>query len=418
MMRPNPYQRLYRIFRLLHQRNRYVAEEPSTGLTLLEAHLLTELDASPNMTQSDLLSLLQVDQSTLSRTIKRLERSHLVTVKSDTADARRKRLALAEKGRKLVVRSDELTDETFDELSARLSPLEAASIGKLYQAIADGLGHPAGNQRPGESSYRFHQRRITRCFGLLRDDVWGVGRPGTQWQVLTEVASATSPYRTIALANKLSISGSALWSHLNALEEEGLIARAADDNDRRSVLVEATARGRHESATIESRAAELLARALSDVSPKMVEKWTTTLERFAQVSDASESSELPGCNYKLAIRTAERVDARAFIISALAASGEAHTAPEVLAGSKELVVQVVHKDGIVAVLSGPKVDSSWSITVAATRAPLTQGALPRAIAGSLSRYVLEQAGARTIEVTYAPLLRYSDGGKRPARKRR
>ena len=397
----------------MHQRNRYVAREPATDLTLLEAHLLTELDAAPELTQAGLLQLLQVDQSTLSRTIARLEERGLLTAQADSADKRRKRLTLTKEGRTLVVRSDKITDKTFEQLSGALSRREAAAIGQLYQAIADGCGHPAGVPRRGESPYRLHQRRITRSFGLLNDSVFASGYTGIQWQILAELDQAPVPYRTAALAERLSMSGSALWSQLNELERRGLIERLEDSTDRRVILLRATAAGREASRAIEEAGADLLRAALAGSNAATVQRWLQTLARFAEYRDTAECAEIQGCSYAVPATAPELTAARAFLISSLAHHGQGLLAPETLAGQAELTVLIRKEGRIIGVLSGPRTPGSWRITAAGYERTKDLPALRRALQGSLRAFLEERLGLAALELAFPPLRAEGGGPLKP-----
>jgi len=105
---------------------------------------------------------------------------------------------------------------------------------------------------------RMHDETLDQ-FGLLMSD----------WHVLTSLHWAGEPYRRSAgeLARHADLTSGAMTSRLDALESEGLVRRLRDPDDRRSVLVELTEKGKqkHEQAMdIQGQKEALLAEALTD----------------------------------------------------------------------------------------------------------------------------------------------------------
>jgi DNA-binding MarR family transcriptional regulator len=90
----------------------------------------------------------------------------------------------------------------------------------------------------------------------------------SDWHVLNSLRWAGEPYRRKAgeLARRADLTSGAMTSRLDALEKEGLVRRLRDPDDRRSVLVELTEKGRqkHEQGLgIQGAKEALLAEALT-----------------------------------------------------------------------------------------------------------------------------------------------------------
>jgi DNA-binding MarR family transcriptional regulator len=90
----------------------------------------------------------------------------------------------------------------------------------------------------------------------------------SDWHVLTTLRWTGAPYRRKAgeLARRAELTSGAMTSRLDALEKEGLVRRLRDPDDRRSVLVELTDKGRrkHEQGLgIQGAKEALLAEALT-----------------------------------------------------------------------------------------------------------------------------------------------------------
>jgi len=109
-------------------------------------------------------------------------------------------------------------------------------------------------------------RRIKRMHDETLDQL---GLNVTDWHVLTALRWAGAPHRRKAgeLARRADLTSGAMTSRLDALEKEGLVRRLRDPDDRRSVIVELTEKGRkkHEQTMgVQMEKEALLAKALTD----------------------------------------------------------------------------------------------------------------------------------------------------------
>jgi len=109
------------------------------------------------------------------------------------------------------------------------------------------------------------QYRIKR---MHNETLEPLGLTLSDWHVLTALRWSGEPYRRKAgwLARRADLTSGAMTSRLDALEKEGLVRRLRDPDDRRSVLVELTEKGRerHEQAmAIQAPKEALLAQALT-----------------------------------------------------------------------------------------------------------------------------------------------------------
>lgn len=77
----------------------YDAAMAPYGLTIGQFSILGHIKARPGLSQSELAELLAMEQSSMSRALGPLVREGLVAFERDTADARRRRLALTAAGK-------------------------------------------------------------------------------------------------------------------------------------------------------------------------------------------------------------------------------------------------------------------------------------------------------------------------------
>jgi DNA-binding MarR family transcriptional regulator len=104
---------------------------------------------------------------------------------------------------------------------------------------------------------------------MLDETLEQQGLTSADWKVLTALRWQGKPYRRSAvdLAKRTDLSSGAMTNRLDQLEEEGLVRRLRDPDDRRGVLVELTEKGRkrHQAAIgVQAKKEALLAEALSE----------------------------------------------------------------------------------------------------------------------------------------------------------
>ncbi len=151
-------------------------------------------------------------------------------------------------GPKKKTRDKDHVDGFLEEISADLP----ADLDLTVEGIVDRIG--GINHR----IKRMHNETLEQL-GLTVSD----------WHVLTALRWTGEPYRRKAgwLARRADLTTGAMTSRLDALEKEGLVRRLRDPEDRRSVIVELTEKGRekHELAmAIQAPKETLLAAALTD----------------------------------------------------------------------------------------------------------------------------------------------------------
>lgn len=106
--------------------------------------------------------------------------------------------------------------------------------------------------------------RIRKTLDETLDDQ---GLSNGDWKVLTSLQWADDGHRSAGeLARRAELTSGTMTARLDHLEREGLVRRVRDLNDRRSVLVELTAKGRRKLAQamgVQAEKEKLLAAALT-----------------------------------------------------------------------------------------------------------------------------------------------------------
>jgi DNA-binding MarR family transcriptional regulator len=101
---------------------------PYSERSLGEGRLLFEIHAGQPMQASQLISILHIDKSYLSRLLKKLEKEKLIAKKKSPGDARASLLSLTDKGMRIF---DTLNKASDAQIGGLLQPLSETQRGQL-----------------------------------------------------------------------------------------------------------------------------------------------------------------------------------------------------------------------------------------------------------------------------------------------
>ncbi len=264
------------------RRHQYVSRGYIRAVSLLESHILTELNANPELVASDLTRLLCVDKVFLSRALSQLESRGIISSLPHPDDKRRKNLALTSEGIEGIRSMDTAADKHMQAFCWRLSLEEQGRLRDLFDLFADALAVPASPLRRGEHHLRRGLRRFTRALYLLSDTILGVQDcSALEWHMLLTLKEANAPLSSgeisAAVPAPLPLTTSALQRFL----QKGFIAQDADAADRRKLLSRLTEQGIAHLRDIAERACERIGRATADWSIEEVREFTYLFGVFA-----------------------------------------------------------------------------------------------------------------------------------------
>ncbi len=271
-----------------------------------------------------------MNKSSCSRIAQSLAGQGLIKSAPAASDSRRKVFTITDKGTTLIKKIDSVSNAAIDEYASRVTDAELKKLVLAMRRIADGYGHPVGVRRAGEPEYRVEQRRVTRCFGLLGDHVFGSELSSSQWQALSEIVLSPYPPRTNELADLLGLAQNSLSSIVDFLEKRRYVSRKSWHGDKRVTVLVPRREGIHAASVIEERAAQDLKHSLRDCSSAQVAEAVDILGRFVGDSDPLLPPLLPGYELAELVSAAERAAGRAFAVRSLVTQGLDNEIPETL----------------------------------------------------------------------------------------
>lgn len=94
----------------------------AVGLKIRELRVLRLIHEYPHSTSSELLSMIELDKTLLSKNLAELEQKRLITRQNDPSDARRQYIDLTKKGEKIWQQAEKIGQQLEKEFFADLTP--------------------------------------------------------------------------------------------------------------------------------------------------------------------------------------------------------------------------------------------------------------------------------------------------------
>ena len=115
------------------------SETECCGVTPAQCHLLLAVEEKGEPSVGEVAAALELDQSTLSRTIEGLVRAGMLSRREDPANRRRQLVGLTASGRAKADEINALCDESYAGLLASLPEEEAGAVVRSLPLFAEAL---------------------------------------------------------------------------------------------------------------------------------------------------------------------------------------------------------------------------------------------------------------------------------------
>ncbi|MGO9310641.1 MAG: MarR family winged helix-turn-helix transcriptional regulator [Spirochaetia bacterium] len=116
-----------------------ISEAGCCGVTFAQCHLLLEVERRGRTSVTELAAVLELDKSTLSRTVDAACRAGLIDRSVDPASRRQQVICLTEKGKGTVGTIDALCDESYIRLFDFIPKEERAGVVRAVAVLADAM---------------------------------------------------------------------------------------------------------------------------------------------------------------------------------------------------------------------------------------------------------------------------------------
>ena len=140
MIKSEQVERVREVLRRFNRRAGVLQTDPyGLDLSLSQGSALVDIGRFGQLRSQDLVQLLNLEKSSVSRLVANLEERKLLKITPDPEDGRSKHLSLTPSGRKAVAvinrLANRVVEEAFDHLSAKEQAEVVAALEKLNHAV-------------------------------------------------------------------------------------------------------------------------------------------------------------------------------------------------------------------------------------------------------------------------------------------
>jgi len=345
------FRTLIRLFRDHQRAALFVETAVKTDVSLLEMYVLVELDKDPSLPIRTLAYLNNVDEDSVARAVRRLQKRGMLVSSQLADDARRRVNAVTDLGRQALCSLEETSKSFLGPRIKALSISEIAELQSLIGELCDGNDAPSVILR--ESDHPFDQgiRRITRGFGFIGTSLFGSGYSSTVWQLLWAVKEGSGQISPSELHKLLGIHASTLSQLCSRYQRSGWITQRTDPYDRRKRIFSITARGTKVLDTIEQHGEAMCIRAFQDDTSGKGQRLIDLFAKYLRQGAPRRDTILrPAVKIVHQQSDQERNEARTFMVFHLFRCAKIAATPERLAPAEGRTYGLLEGERMVAVL--------------------------------------------------------------------
>ncbi len=314
----------------LQRKNRAIGALHGTDLSLYDSHLLTELSANPTLDSNSLAALLALNQSSVSRIVKRLKNRQYLSIKKSNEDSRCIEFTLTTKAQSAINQIDLRANEILEKFSKNISTSELHQLKAAIQKFCDGFDLPRAPAREGEHLIRVEQRRLARCLRILgtkNEDTLLSASEQHVLRLLREFPRGLSPKQ---IAQRLNLQGSALSVLLKNFRLLKYITSTTHAADARREIVQLTETG---STVLKQHEAQIVLRveaAIRDFKVAELQEFARIFKEFLKDEEYGPGAFKKRFSVKKLKTPAERQVARLHVLEQLIRESNLDAAPEFL----------------------------------------------------------------------------------------
>lgn len=330
---------------LLAQRKvRWIRLAVPFELSALESILLSHLAYDPNRQAGELVTLLGVSRSKVSRLLSDLEESGAINCLPAAEDKRRREISFTDAGKRLIQEADRLNSRIAQLACAFLSPKEHLQLVALFSKMNDGFGAPKETVRAGEDPFAPQQRRMVIGSGMLSRRYLNSHYSLAEHQLFFELQRRERPLHFGELCEALPVSPSKLSRLLTEMEKKGLVQKRTLPEDKRTKEFSYTSEGLRFYRELEEAAGREYADALEACAADELQELIRLLELIHQAPVPSLES--TGFRIRACRDGNERKQARAFLVESLVRAGLHRSLDSTLLPSEHNCILAVSNDEI------------------------------------------------------------------------
>jgi DNA-binding MarR family transcriptional regulator len=227
------YKDIHVLLQIFYLARRQIRAKYDVGiLGISEAQILVQTFIENKITAKRLIEILQLEKSTISRTVDRLAKKGFIILEPSHEDKRSHNLILSETGNLYVAQLQDSNNKILSECLRQLSAREQYELGNLLNLLADGMHCSQANYLPGDHPVTLAIVRLGRGTGMTGLNLMGTRYNSTQYHILLTVKENPRISFT-GLCEKIHLNKATISRNLNNLEKNKLVKKSK--NERQAI---------------------------------------------------------------------------------------------------------------------------------------------------------------------------------------
>jgi DNA-binding MarR family transcriptional regulator len=271
---------LFELLRRYNMQGKFAGGVYDTPLSPLEAYIVVEVSVHDKPSINDIVEILGVDRSAISRAISRLCKIRYLQAVQSKEDQRLKQLSTTTLGEEFLALHDQFNSRFLAQLAQGLDSAELDELARYLDYLATKDGALPIVLRPGESELLRGMRRLARCWDVLTGSFLQTEYSVLHWQILTEISTTRGGIRPQRIGYLLSLPKSTLSQILSRYRAAGLIVQKRARGDGRGFTLLLTNKGRAVVTKISDTGALRIKKALAHLSKEEQSRFLELLRRY------------------------------------------------------------------------------------------------------------------------------------------
>lgn len=304
---------------------------------LVETWILTMLQADPDLRPKVITRALNLERSSVSRALSKLEARGFIQSATANNDQRRKKIALTRRGIEAVRAANELHETIVSICAKELSTEEESELAYFFGVLADGLSALSGEAPKNIRPLALQIRRAAQALRQAETTHSSGHLSLIQVHILREMQAAEAPPTAKEIAESLPFDASTISRQITRLVARKLVRRVRSEEDKRRYELHLLPAAREAFEKHHLEIGECLHAALKGLSARDVDRFVQLTQRVVKEPPAMSAIVQELVEVREVKSESERRTARGFLIEQLVRRGEHYQLPDRILSAEDMV---------------------------------------------------------------------------------
>ncbi|MCB0344980.1 MAG: MarR family transcriptional regulator [Bdellovibrionales bacterium] len=360
-MQTAQFVKLYRLllaFQIRRQRLRKHLDGPAG---FVETSVLILLQSHPGARSQLLADALNLERSSVSRALAKLEDAGLIITSTSEKDQRRKTISVTRKGRAVVAQANRLQDSIVASCAQGLSAEEESQLTYFMMVLADSMGAVNVEYSDNIRPLAVQVQRVAQALRLAEHEHSSGHLSLIQVHILNELLQSETSPTAKEIAERVPFDASTISRQVKKLAAKGCLQRVRSSDDKRRFELHLLQAGSEALFTHQRELGDCLHFALKELANDEVEYFSELLRLVGSESTLARQVVQERVEVKEIDTAAERREARGFLLEQLVRKNEHYGLSDRILPSDGLAFGLYVDNKLSGVCEVVRKGRSWAI---------------------------------------------------------